>query len=212
LPVTFLIDRAGVTGPDGPSHHGVFDLTYLRMIPNMVVGAPADADELCAMIESAAIHPGPMAIRYPKGAAVSFPALPVAPLTVGEWEVRSEGSDLLLLATGRMVEVAEKVATTLGQQGVECTVVNARWVKPLDPRLEEWVGAHKHTVTLEDNVRSGGFGAGVLEALSGTGLAGKVACIGLPDVFLPFGSADAVSEWAGMDHDSIVARIELLLG
>ncbi|HSJ34501.1 MAG TPA: 1-deoxy-D-xylulose-5-phosphate synthase [Acidimicrobiia bacterium] len=212
LPVTFLIDRAGVTGPDGPSHHGVFDLTYLRMIPNMVVGAPADADELCAMIETAAIHPGPMAIRYPKGAAVSFPAMPVEPLTVGEWEVRSEGSDTLLLATGRMVEVAEKVATTLGQQGVECTVVNARWVKPLDPRLEEWVDAHKQTVTLEDNVRSGGFGAGVLEALSGTGLAGKVACIGLPDVFLPFGSADAVSEWAGMDHDSIVARIELLLG
>ena len=212
LPVTFLIDRAGVTGPDGPSHHGVFDLTYLRMIPNMVVGAPADADELCAMIETAAIHPGPMAIRYPKGAAVSFPAMPVEPLTVGEWEVRSEGSDTLLLATGRMVEVAEKVATTLGQQGVECTVVNARWVKPLDPRLEEWVEAHKQTVTLEDNVRSGGFGAGVLEALSGTGLAGKVACIGLPDVFLPFGSADAVSEWAGMDHDSIVARIELLLG
>jgi 1-deoxy-D-xylulose-5-phosphate synthase len=211
LPVTFLIDRAGVTGPDGPSHHGVFDLTYLRMIPNMVVGAPADADELCAMIETAAIHPGPMAIRYPKGAAVSFPALPVGPLTVGEWEVRTEGSDLLLLATGRMVEVAEKVATTLGQQGVECSVVNARWVKPLDPRLEEWVASHKHTVTLEDNVRSGGFGAGVLEALAGTGLAGKVACIGLPDVFLPFGSADAVTEWAGLDHDSIVARIEMLL-
>jgi 1-deoxy-D-xylulose-5-phosphate synthase len=211
LPVTFLIDRAGVTGPDGPSHHGVFDLTYLRMIPHMVVGAPADADELCAMIETAAIHPGPMAIRYPKGAAVSFPALPVGPLTVGEWEVRTEGSDLLLLATGRMVEVAEKVATTLGQQGVECSVVNARWVKPLDPRLEEWVAAHQHTVTLEDNVRSGGFGAGVLEALSGTGLAGKVACIGLPDVFLPFGSADAVTEWAGLDHDSIVARIEMLL-
>lgn len=211
LPVTFLIDRAGVTGPDGPSHHGVFDLTYLRMIPNMVVGAPADADELCAMIETAAIHPGPMAIRYPKGAAVSFPALPVGPLTVGEWEVRTEGSDLLLLATGRMVEVAEKVATTLGQQGVECSVVNARWVKPLDPRLEEWVAAHEHTVTLEDNVRTGGFGAGVLEALSGTGLAGKVACIGLPDVFLPFGSADAVSEWAGLDHDSVVARIEMLL-
>ncbi len=211
LPVSFLIDRAGVTGPDGPSHHGVFDLTYLRMIPNMVVGAPADADELCAMIETAAIHPGPMAIRYPKGAAVSFPSLPVAPLAVGEWEVRSEGSHVLLLATGRMVEVAEKVATTLGQQGVECSVVNARWVKPLDPRLDDWVEAHRLTVTLEDNVRTGGFGAAVLEALSGTGLAGRVACIGLPDVFLPFGSADAVAEWAGLDHDSIVTRIELLL-
>ncbi len=212
LPVTFLIDRAGVTGPDGPSHHGVFDLTYLRMVPNLVVGAPSDAEELCAMIEAAADNPGPMAIRYPKGAAASLPVLPVEPLPVGVWEVRSEGSDMLLLATGRMVETAEKVASTLGQQGLECTVVNARWVKPLDDRLAEWVGSHPFTVTLEDNVRTGGFGGAVLESLSGTAIGGRVTCLGLPDVFLPFGSADAVTEWAGLDHDSIVGQVELLLG
>jgi len=211
LPVCFLVDRAGVTGPDGPSHHGVFDLTYLRMVPNLVVGAPADAEELCAMIESAAAHDGPIAIRYPKGAASSLPALPVEPMPIGEWEVRSEGSDVLLLANGRLVETAEKVASTLGQQGVQCSVVNARWVKPLDPRLEEWVDAHRLTVTLEDNVKSGGFGAAVLEALAGTGLGGKVASIALPDVFLPFGSAEAVIEWAGLDHDSIAAQIQVLL-
>ena len=179
LPVTFLVDRAGVTGPDGPSHHGVFDLTYLRMVPNMVVGAPADAEELCAMIETAAAHDGPIAIRYPKGAASSLPALPVEPMPIGEWEVRSEGSDVLLLANGRLVETAEKVASTLGQQGVQCSVVNARWVKPLDPRLADWVDGHRLTVALEDNVKSGGFGAAVLEALSGTKLAGKVASIAL---------------------------------
>jgi len=211
LPVTFLVDRAGVTGPDGPSHHGVFDLTYLRMVPNMVVGAPADAEELCAMIETAAAHDGPIAIRYPKGAASSLPALPVEPMPIGEWEVRSEGSDVLLLANGRLVETAEKVASTLGQQGVQCSVVNARWVKPLDPRLADWVDGHRLTVALEDNVKSGGFGAAVLEALSGTKLAGKVASIALPDVFLPFGSADAVIEWAGLDHDSIVAQLQVLL-
>ena len=211
LPVTFLLDRAGVTGPDGPSHHGVFDLTYLRMIPNLVVGAPADAHELCAMIETAAAHPGPMAIRYPKGAAASLPALPVEALTVGEWEVRGEGSDVLFLATGRMVETAEKVAASLGQQGVECSVVNARWVKPLDERLRKWVASHRYTVTLEDNVRAGGFGAAVLEALAGSELAARVTCIGLPDAFLPFGSADAVIEWAGLDHDSIVGQVEALL-
>src|SRR5688572_24865523 len=211
LPVTFLVDRAGVTGPDGPSHHGVFDLTYLRMVPNMVVGAPADAEELCAMIETAAAHDGPIAIRYPKGAASSLPALPVEPMPIGEWEVRSEGSDVLLLANGRLVETAEKVASTLGQQGVQCSVVNARWVKPLDPRLADWVAAHRLTVTLEDNVKSGGFGAAVLEALAGTGLGGKVASIALPDVFLPFGSAEAVIEWAGLDHDSIAAQIQVLL-
>ncbi|HLU31233.1 MAG TPA: 1-deoxy-D-xylulose-5-phosphate synthase, partial [Acidimicrobiia bacterium] len=211
LPVTFLLDRAGVTGPDGPSHHGVFDLTYLRMIPDLVVGAPADANELCAMMETAARHDGPMAIRYPKGVASSLPSLPVEPLPIGEWEVRSEGSDVLLLATGRLVETAEKVATTLGPAGVECTVVNARWVKPLDERLAEWVGSHRLTVTLEDNVRSGGFGSAVLEKLAGTGLAGRVATIALPDVFLPFGSADDVTHWAGLDHDSIVAQVEALL-
>jgi 1-deoxy-D-xylulose-5-phosphate synthase len=210
LPVTFLVDRAGVTGPDGPSHHGVFDLTYLRMVPNLVVGAPADANELCAMIETAAAHDGPMAIRYPKGAARSLPALPVDPIPVGEWEVRVEGSEILLLATGRMVEMAEKVATTLLQEGVEATVVNARWVKPLDSRLAEWVGSHRATVTLEDNVLAGGFGAAVLEQLSGSDLAGRVSTIGLPDVFLPFGSAEAVLEWAGLDHDSIVGRIQVL--
>lgn len=211
LGVTFLLDRAGVTGPDGPSHHGVFDLSYLRMIPNMVVGAPADAEELCAMIETAATWDGPFAIRFPKGAASSIPALPVSPLTVGEWEILSEGDDVALVAAGRMVETAEKVASTLGQQGVSCTVVNARWVKPLDERLVDWVGSHRLTVTLEDNVLSGGFGAAVLERLAGTGLAGRVASIGIPDVFLPFGSADAVTEWAGLDHDSIVGQVEALL-
>jgi len=135
----------------------------------------------------------------------------VEPMPIGEWEVRSEGSDVLLLANGRLVETAEKVASTLGQQGVQCSVVNARWVKPLDPRLEEWVDAHRLTVTLEDNVKSGGFGAAVLEALAGTGLGGKVASIALPDVFLPFGSAEAVIEWAGLDHDSIAAQIQVLL-
>jgi 1-deoxy-D-xylulose-5-phosphate synthase len=160
------------------------------------------------MIETAAAHDGPIAIRYPKGAAASLPTLPVDPLPIGVWEVRREGTDLLLLAAGRMVETAEKVATTLGQRGVAATVVNARWVKPLDERLGEWVGAHRLTVTLEDNVLAGGFGAAVLEKLVGTGLGGRVVNVGLPDTFLPFGSAEAVLEWAGLDHDSVLARIE----
>jgi 1-deoxy-D-xylulose-5-phosphate synthase len=210
LPVTFLLDRAGVTGPDGPSHHGVFDLSYLRMIPNMVVGAPADADELCAMMETGVRHAGPMAIRYPKGAATSLPSLPVEPIPIGLWEVRAEGDEVLLLATGRMVEVAEKVATTVGEHGILCTVVNARWVKPMDDRLAEWVEDHRFTVTLEDNVTAGGFGSGVLEELTGTGLGGRVSCLGLPDAFLPFGSAADVTRWAGLDHDAIVDHVRAL--
>jgi len=115
LPVTFLIDRAGITGPDGPSHHGVFDISYLRMIPNLVIGAPADATELCAMIETAADHDGPIAIRYPKAGAVSVPSIPVDPLTIGEAERLSDGDEVLLIAVGRMVEIAEKAAVDLGR-------------------------------------------------------------------------------------------------
>ncbi|NIR41501.1 MAG: 1-deoxy-D-xylulose-5-phosphate synthase, partial [Actinobacteria bacterium] len=112
LPVVFLLDRAGVTGPDGPSHHGVFDLTYLRMIPNMVIGVPSDADELCGMLETALDHPGPIAIRYPKASAASIPALPVDPIPIGRWQERSSGDDVLFLAAGRMVERAEKASAS----------------------------------------------------------------------------------------------------
>jgi 1-deoxy-D-xylulose-5-phosphate synthase len=207
LAVTFLIDRAGVTGPDGPSHHGVFDLSYLRMIPNLVIGAPADATELCAMIETAVDHQGPMAIRYPKGGAVSVPALPVEPLEIGQAELLDEGGDVLLVAVGRMVEVAEKVSAELSGNGIDAGVVNARWVKPLDPRIVEWAAPVRHVVTLEDNVVSGGFGAAVMEAFAAAGLVKEVTNIGVPDRFLPFGAASDVMESVGMDPDSVVERI-----
>jgi 1-deoxy-D-xylulose-5-phosphate synthase len=209
LAVTFLIDRAGVTGPDGPSHHGVFDLSYLRMIPNLVIGAPADATELCAMIETAIDHDGPIAIRYPKGGAVSVPSLPVEPLEIGRAELISEGDDVLLVAVGRMVEIAEKAAVDLEEKGVSAGVVNARWVKPLDSRILEWAGPFDHVVTLEDNVLSGGFGTGVMEAFAAAGLVKRFTNIGVPDHFLPFGSPSDVMESVGMDADSVVERILL---
>ncbi len=209
LAVTFLIDRAGITGPDGPSHHGVFDLSYLRMIPNLVIAAPADATELCAMVETAVDHGGPMAIRYPKGGAVSVPALPVEPLEIGRAELLDEGDDVLLIAVGRMVEVAEKVSAELSGKGIDAGVVNARWVKPLDPRIVEWATPVRHVVTLEDNVVAGGFGAAVMEAFAAAGLVKEVTNIGVPDQFLSFGSATDVMESVGMDPDSVVERIFL---
>jgi 1-deoxy-D-xylulose-5-phosphate synthase len=212
LPVTFLIDRAGITGPDGPSHHGVFDLSYLRMIPNLVIGAPADATELCAMIETAVDHDGPFAIRYPKGGAVSVPSLPVEPLEVGRAELLVEGEDVLLVAVGRMVEIAEKAAVDLAGQGIAAGVVNARWVKPLDPRIVEWSQPVRHVITLEDNVVAGGFGAAVMEALSAAGSVKPVTNIGVPDRFLPFGSAPDIMEMLGMDPDSVVERVLIALG
>jgi 1-deoxy-D-xylulose-5-phosphate synthase len=207
LPVLFLIDRAGITGPDGPSHHGVFDLSYLRMIPNLVVGAPADASELCAMVETAVDHDGPIAIRYPKGGAVSVPSLPVEPLEIGKAELLSDGDDVLLVAVGRMVEVGEKVAADLSGRGISAGVVNARWVKPLDPWIVEWAAPVAHVVTLEDNVVAGGFGAAVMEAFAEAGLVKSITTIGVPDRFLPFGSPGDIMELAGLDPVSVVDRV-----
>ena len=211
LPVTFLIDRAGITGPDGPSHHGVFDLSYLRMIPNLAVGAPADGAELAGMIQSAVDHDGPVAIRFPKAAARALPAIPAEPIPIGVWEELREGEEILLLATGRMVEIAQKVAANGAGAGMSIGVVNARWVKPLDPRLEEWASRYSHVVTLEDNVVSGGFGSAVLEELARHRLAGRVSVWGLPDRFLPAGSIDELLSEVGLDEDSILERLGLLV-
>ncbi len=207
LPVTFLLDRAGVTGPDGPSHHGAFDLSFLRMIPGMTIGAPSDAYELCAMVAAGIRHDGPMAIRFPKNGAGSVPSLPVDPIEIGVWEEIDSGSQVLMLATGRMVEHAQKAASTLGQKGVSAGVVNARWVKPMDERLLDWVRSYPLVVTLEDNVVSGGFGAGVLEAVSPHGLADRIRVLGLPDSFLPPGSAADVLKSVGLDAESIAATV-----
>ncbi|HSL25266.1 MAG TPA: 1-deoxy-D-xylulose-5-phosphate synthase, partial [Acidimicrobiia bacterium] len=210
LSVVFLVDRAGVTGPDGPSHHGIFDLSYLRLVPNMVVGAPADAFELAGMIETAMSHDGPIAIRFPKASASALPPLPAPPVPVGVWEEMSEGEDVLVLAVGRMVEIAQKAAASAAGRGVSCGVINARWVKPLDPRLDEWAGRYRKVVTLEDNVISGGFGAGVLEHLAGSANAAKVSILGLPDRFLPAGSVDELLHDAGLDAESLAARLVLI--
>lgn len=207
LPVTLVLDRAGVTGPDGPSHHGVFDLSYLRMIPNLAVAAPASETELCGLLEAALDHDGPVAIRFPKGSVAALPALPVEPVPFGEWEVLRHGEDVLLLATGKMVEGASKAASRLAEAGVAATVVNARWIKPMDARLAEWARSHHLVVTVEDNVGSGGFGAGVLEALAATGLAGRVRTLAVPDRFVRFGGQAAILAELGLDADGIVAGV-----
>jgi len=207
LPVVFMIDRAGVTGSDGPSHHGAFDLAYLRMIPGLSIAAPSSADELAGMLATALDHPGPVAIRYPKAGVDSIPRLPAAPVPFGEWEELRSGSDVLLLAVGRMVPVAAKAAVQLEQEGISCRLVNARWVKPLDPRLLDWAEKYERIVTVEDGVASGGFGSAVLGALAPAGLAGKVRVLGLPDAFLPPGNADALLAELGLDADGIAAQI-----
>lgn len=211
LPVTLLLDRAGVTGPDGASHHGVFDLSFLRTVPNLVLGAPSDGEELSRMLETAMRHNGPIAIRYSRVLAPGIPELPAEPLVIGEWEERSTGDDVLFLANGRMIDHVEKAAATLAQKGISCGVVNARWVKPLDSRLAGWVADYPVVVTVEDNSVTGGFGSAVLEALAGTDLCSRVSVFGIPDEFLPHGSAAEVFGSIGLDPESIAERVETLV-
>jgi 1-deoxy-D-xylulose-5-phosphate synthase len=207
LPVVFVIDRAGVTGPDGSSHHGIFDLSYLRLIPNLKVAAPADATELCALLETALATDGPVAIRYPKGPVPATPDLPVEPLPVGRWEELRKGSDAVIFAAGRMVEVAKEAAERLEMQSVSCAVVNARWIKPVDPRIADWARSHPVVITVEDNVGTGGFGGAVLEALAPHGLAGKVRMLALPDRFLPQGKASDILRDNGLDAAGIARSV-----
>ena len=207
LPVTFVIDRAGVTGPDGSSHHGIFDLSYLRMIPNLKIAAPKDATELCALLETALATDGPVAIRYPKGPVPATPDLPVEPLPVGRWEELRKGDDAVIFAVGKMVEVALEAAERLEMQDVSCAVVNSRWIKPMDPRVVDWARSHRHVLTVEDNVGSGGFGGAVLEALAPHGLAGRVRTIALPDEFLPHGKASDILKDHGLDAAGIAKSV-----
>jgi len=207
LPVVFVIDRAGVTGPDGASHHGIFDLSYLRLIPNLKVAAPKDATELCALLETALATDGPIAIRYPKGPVPATPDLPVEPLPIGRWEELRKGSDAVIFAVGRMVEVAGEAAERLEMQGLSCGVVNARWIKPVDPRIADWARGHPIVLTVEDNVGAGGFGSAVLEALAPHGLAGRVRTLALPDAFLPHGKASDILQEHGLDAAGIATAV-----
>ncbi len=212
LPVVFVLDRSGVTGADGSSSHGVFDLGYLRMIPNLRVAAPADATELCALLETALSSDGPVVIRYPKGTVPATPDLPVEPLPVGRWEEVRRGEDVAILAVGRMVEVAREAADRLEQDGISCGVVNARWVKPMDPRLvSDWARRYPLLITAEDNVGSGGFGGAVLEVLAPAGLAGKVRLSALPDMFLPHGKSAAILAEHGLDPAGLVKQVKAAL-
>ena len=207
LPVVFIIDRAGVTGPDGSSHHGIFDLSFLRLIPNLKIAAPADATELCALLETALASDGPIAIRYPKGPVPSTPQLPVEPLPIGRWEELRKGPDAVIFAVGRMVEVAMEAAERLELQKVSCAVVNARWIKPVDPRIVNWARSHPVVVTVEDNVGAGGFGGAVLETLAPHGLAGRVRTLALPDEFLPHGKASDILKEHGLDSAGVAKAV-----
>jgi 1-deoxy-D-xylulose-5-phosphate synthase len=214
LPVIFAIDRAGLVGEDGPTHHGQFDLSYLRHLPNAVVMAPKDENELRRMLVTAINHDGPIAIRYPRGVAsgVELEKDPT-PIAIGKAEVLTNGKDLLILSIGRMVGVALEAYVKLRAQGIQATVVNSRFIKPLDAecitRLSQNI---PYVLTVEENSLCGGFGSAVLELLSDRNIIpARIKRLGLPDQFIEHGSQMVLRAKYGLDVDGIVRAAQELM-
>jgi 1-deoxy-D-xylulose-5-phosphate synthase len=206
LPVVFMLDRAGLTGPDGPTHHGAFDLGYLRLFPNMAVLAPGDEHDLVAMLDWALEQPGPVAIRYPK-TVVERHAGPRAPIVAGRSEPLVEGADGLILACGTLLGAALDAAKHLRDEGLEVGVINARFVKPLDTQgILERIEAAPWVVTIEENALPTGFGSAVLEAVSDARLAcGPIVRLGLPDRFVEHGERGELLAELGLDAAGIAS-------
>jgi 1-deoxy-D-xylulose-5-phosphate synthase len=210
LPVIFALDRAGLVGDDGPTHHGSFDISFLRHIPNLIVMSPRDKDEFIMMLNFAVSLGKPVAIRYPRGRCVeSFEKKPET-LDLGKGEVLTEGSTLAIMAIGNMVYPAYKAALRLQSEGVSTTVLNARFVKPLDrDKIIEIVTSSEHIITVEENAVAGGFGSSVLELLSREGISKKnVRVLGIPDRFIEQGAQPILRKDLGLDEEGIykVAR------
>ncbi len=216
LPVTFCLDRAGLVGEDGATHHGAFDISYLRHIPNLVCMAPGSEAELPAMLATALAHPGAAAIRYPRGAGVGLPVPEKAePLPIGQGELVRQGSDALVVAIGSRVMPAVAAADALAARtGKQVAVFNARFIKPLPlAQLLELVKTHKRWLTVEENVLEGGFGSAVVEALSDAdALSGlTIQRLGLPDGFVEHGSQKALRALCAIDQPGIEAALVRLL-
>ena len=211
-PVLFVLDRAGVTGDDGASHHGMLDLAYLRVIPGMTVSAPSDPAELRRLLATGLAHDGPFALRYPRGGAPACDPVPMEPVEIGRMRVVREGGDVALVGVGKMVAVASQAAALLEEQGVRATVVDARFVKPLDPALATLAAQHRAVVTVEDGTMRGGFGTGVLELLAGAGVQVPVRVMGLPDSFIQHGPQATLLSSFSLDAAGIATAAREALG
>ena len=219
LPVVFCLDRAGIVGEDGPTHHGVFDLAFLRSIPNMTVMAPKDENELQHMLNTALTIDGPVSLRYPRGRGPGAKLeAELKELPVGKGEIVFKSTEhgaqnmehrLLLIAIGSMVNPSVEAAKMLEKEGTAATVINARFVKPLDKELIlEQAKTAKKIVTVEEGVLDGGFGSAVLELLADEGINVPVQRIGLPDKFVEQGKMSELHESYGLTPQKIYQAIK----
>lgn len=206
LPVTFCLDRAGLCGPDGPTHHGVFDNAYLRIFPNMVVTAPGDSNDIEPLLEFALAHNGPVSLRYPKATAETVQR-PPCPVRLGVAEVYDWGHDGMLIAYGVLFPTCVKAADRLREEGLDVGVINARFVKPLDTEtILKAVEQSGFVITVEEGTLVGGFGSAVLEAVNTAGMrSDHVRCLGIPDQFIEHGERGELLADLGLDVDGIAA-------
>lgn len=205
LPVLFAVDRGGIVGEDGPTHQGLFDLSFLRTIPNLVLMAPKDGKELSAMLEFGLGLDAPVAIRYPRGKALPVGETACSSLSRGKAEVLLDGDDLAIFAVGQSVAPALAAADRLREQGINAAVVNARFVRPLDEELVLTLAEKtKKIITVEENVLAGGFGSAVLECIARSGLPGiTVRLLGIHDVFVEHGTQKLLRRKYGLDEEGI---------
>ncbi len=207
LPVIFAIDRAGLVGNDGETHQGAFDIAFLNHIPNMTVLAPKNRWELCDMLHFATIHDGPIAFRYPRGTAYDGVEKFQAPIVYGKSETIYEESGLAILSVGHMMEEAYQVWSALKEKGYSCSLINARFVKPIDEDMVDAVAKnHKLIVTIEEGVQCGGYGEQVLSYAAGKGLPVKVLVNAIDDEYVEQGNIDLLRKKIGLDAESIVAK------
>ena len=204
LPVLFAVDRAGLVGEDGPTHHGAFDLSFLRHIPNLTLLAPKNTDELELMLAWSLQQTGPVAIRYPRGKALQYQA-PALPISLGCAEILKNGSDIILMAIGNPALSALKAAERLEAEGIHAAVVNARFVKPLDREMVLSLASRiPRIITIEENAVQGGFGSAVMECLNDAEMYGvKLRRIGIPDAFIEQGSMEGLRARYGLDEVGI---------
>ncbi len=212
LPVLFAMDRAGLSGDDGPTHHGLFDIAYLRGIPEIVLMSPRDEDELADMLKTALELPGPSAIRYPRGAVAGVQRKPEPQaLAIGKAEILADGSDVAILGLGPMISLAQGLAATLARDGYSAALINPRFIKPIDREMLQRYASRVAFVTFEDHVKMGGFGSAVVEALEEMGLAVPVVRIGWPDQFIEHGKVDALRARYGLTVEAAYAQVLPLL-
>jgi len=208
LPVVFCMDRGGLSGDDGPTHHGLFDISYLRSVPNLIHMVPKDEDELADMMYTAMLHEGPSAIRYPRGTGpgVAVKKQPVA-LEIGRAELIRDGADVAIYGLGAMLPEAMRLREMLEREGFSAAVINPRFAKPIDRgSVAEFGGRCGLIVTLEDHVLAGGFGSAVMETLSDLSLQVPVVRVGWPDAFIEHGKVETLREKYGLTAETALGK------